>query len=102
MKKLIVIIITFPMIASAHIQEPTDTIASQTLNEVVVEGLTASTSAKATTYLPSSKQKNASQNGFDLLYFMGIPQISINPMDLSVTDNTGGAVSLFINYMPAS
>ena len=102
MKKLVLIILALPFLASAQTQEPADTVASQTLNEVVVEGLTASTSAKATTYLPSSKQKNASQNGYDLLYFMGIPQIQINPMDLSISDNTGGAVSVFINYMPAS
>ena len=102
MKKLLLIILSLPILASAQTQEPTDTIESQTLNEVVVEGLNATASSKATTYVPSSKQKNASQNGYDLLYFMGIPQISINPMDLSVTDNTGGAVAIFINYMPAS
>ena len=102
MKKLVLIILSLPILASAQTQEPIDSIESKLLNEVIVEGLTATTSAKATTYMPSSKQKNASQNGYDLLYFMGIPQIQINPMDLSISDNTGGAVSVFINYMPAS
>lgn len=102
MKILLLIIFSLAVIASVQAQEATDSIESQQLNEVVVEGQTEFTSSKFTTYLPNSKQKNASQNGFDLLYFMGIPQISINPMDLSVTDNTGGAVSIFINYMPAS
>ena len=102
MKKLLLIVALLAIIASAEAQEPTDSVGSQTLNEVVVQGLSERTSSKVTTYLPSSKQKNASQNGYDLLYFMGIPPISINPMDLAVTDNTGGAVSIFINYMPAS
>lgn len=102
MKKLLLLISLLPIIASAQAQEPTDSVESHQLNEVVVQGLTESASSNATTYLPSSKQKNASQNGYDLLYFMGIPQIKINPMDLAVTDNTGGPVSIFINYMPAS
>ena len=102
MKKLVLIFLTLPLLASAQTQESADTIASQTLNEVVVEGLTATTSAKATTFVPSSKQKNASQNAIDLLRHIGIPEIRVNPMDNTVTDNAGGNVSIFINYMPAS
>lgn len=102
MKKLLIIAIFLQLFVGTQAQDSVDSIASQTLNEVVVEGLTATTTAKATTYVPSSKQKNAAQNGFDLLYFMGIPQIRVNPLDNSVTDNAGGDVAIFINYMPAS
>lgn len=91
-----------PFFASAQTQEASDSIVTSTLDELVVEGLTQSTSATATTYIPSSRQKNASQNAIDLLRQMGIPQIKVNPMDNSVKDNAGGEVAIFINYMPAS
>ena len=102
MKRFLTIGIILQLFITLQAQEVSDSIETQQLNEIVIEGLSESTSSRATTYLPSSKQKNASQNGYDLLYFMGIPQISINPMDLAVTDNTGSPVAIFINYMPAS
>ena len=102
MKKALTLILFLPFIPSAQTTEPTDSINSHTLDEVVVEGATQSTSPTATTFIPSSRQKNASQNAVDLLRQIGIPQIKVNPMDNSVTDNAGGDVSIFINYMPAS
>lgn len=103
MKKISSIIILFlPLLASAQTLESTDTISGHTLDEIVVEGMDHSTSATATTFIPSSKQKNAAQNAVDLLSIMGIPQIRVNPMDNSVKDNAGGEVSIFINFMPAS
>lgn len=102
MKKLLFIFLTLPIIATAQTQEPTDSVESKQLDEVMVEGLSETTSAKATTFVPSSKQKNASQNAIDLLRQIGIPQIKVNLMDNSVTDNAGGNVSIFINFMPAS
>jgi hypothetical protein len=82
--------------------EALDSIKVQALDEVVVVAQMQSTSPNATTYIPSGKQKNAAQNAIDLLRHMAIPQIKINPIDNSVTDNTGDGVSLFFNYMPAS
>lgn len=78
---------------------PIDAIA---LQQVLVEGQMASAYSDRTVYLPSQRQKNAAQNAIDLLRLMAIPQIKINPIDNSVTDNTGDGVSLFFNYMPAS
>lgn len=78
---------------------PIDAVA---LQQVKVEGQLASAYSDRTVYLPSQRQKNAAQNAIDLLRHMAIPQIKINPMDNSVTDNTGESVSLFFNYMPAS
>ena len=82
--------------------EALDSIKVQALDEVVVVAQMQSTSPNATTYIPSGKQKNAAQNAIDLLRHMAIPQIKINPIDNSVTDNTGDGISLFFNYMPAS
>lgn len=82
--------------------EALDSIKLQALDEVVVVAQMQSTSPNVTTYIPSGKQKNATQNAIDLLRHMAIPQIKINPIDNPVTDNTGDGVSLFFNYMPAS
>ena len=51
---------------------------------------------------PVSKAKNAAQNAMDLLQQMAIPQIRINPIDETVTDNVGGSVAVYINFREAS
>lgn len=59
------------------------------------------TSAIMSTYLPTRKQKNAAQNGPQLLSHMAIPQLGL--VDGScVKTNSGQDVDLFIDYMPAS
>ena len=89
-------------IAAMAQTETPDSVKTQELDEVVVEAQMQRTSPTATTYTPSGKQKSTAQNAIDLLRHMAIPQIKINPMDNSVTDNAGEGVSLFFNYMPAS
>ena len=78
---------------------PIDAVA---LQQVKVEGQMATAYSDRTVYLPSQRQKNASQNAIDLLRQMAIPQIQINPIDNSIKDNGGGEVSIFFNNMPAS
>lgn len=78
---------------------PIDAVA---LQQVKVEGQTATAYSDRTVYLPSQRQKNAAQNAVDLLRQMAVPQIRVNPIDNSVSDNTGGEVAIFFNYMPAS
>ncbi|MDE6452628.1 MAG: outer membrane beta-barrel family protein [Muribaculaceae bacterium] len=89
-------------IAAMAQTEPLDSIRTQELNEVVVEAQMQRTSPTSTTYTPTVKQKNASQNAIDLLRQMAIPQIQINPVSEAVTDNAGGEVAIFINYFEAS
>ncbi len=60
------------------------------------------TSSAKSTYTPTGKQKNAAQNAVDLLRQMAIPQIRINPIDETVTDNVGGNVAIYINFLEAS
>ncbi len=78
---------------SVKAQEVTDTIKSQELNEVVVQAQMQRTSSTKSTYTPTGKQKNAAQNAVDLLRQMAIPQIRINPIDETVTDNVGGGTA---------
>ncbi len=87
---------------SVKAQEVTDTIKSQELNEVVVQAQMQRTSSTKSTYTPTGKQKNAAQNAVDLLRQMAIPQIRINPIDETVTDNVGGNVAIYINFLEAS
>ena len=72
------------------------------LRQVSVEGQAATAYPDRTVYVPSTRQKNASQNAIDLLRHMAIPQIEIDAINNSVTSNTGGDVSIFINYVEAS
>ncbi len=87
---------------SVKAQEITDTIKSQELNEVIVQAQMQRTSASASIYTPTNKQKNAAQNAVDLLQQLAIPQISISLVDNKVTTLTGQNVALYINYLPAS
>lgn len=88
--------------ATVMAQQPTDTIKSLMLDEVVVKAQMQSTSAAKSTYIPTARQKNSAQNAADLLRQMAITQIQIDPIDNSVTDNSGGRVAVYINYMEAS
>lgn len=53
------------------------------------------------TYIPSARQKNASQDATDLLRRMAIPQLVINPGDNSIKDVFGNNVPVYINYHEA-
>lgn len=94
----IMIFVTVPVYA----QELVDTLKTRELSEVVVKAQMQRTSPTSTTYTPTSKQKNASQNAIDLLRQIAMPQIQINPVSEAVTDNAGGEVAIFINFLEAS
>ncbi len=70
---------TIAITALAQTETP-DSIKAQNLDEVVVEAQMQRTSPTSTTFIPTVKQKNASQNAIDLLRQMAIPQIQINPV----------------------
>ena len=99
---IIPIFISIFATVSVHAQEPVDTLKTQELNEVVVQAQMQRTSSAKSTYTPTGKQKNAAQNAVDLLRQMAIPQIRINPIDETVTDNVGGSVAIYINFLEAS
>lgn len=91
---------TLTIAAMAQTETP-DSIKTQNLDEIVVEAQMQRTSPTSTTFIPTVKQKNASQNAVDLLRQMAMPQIQINPVSEAVTDNAGGEVAIFINYLEA-
>lgn len=97
----IILYITLAIAAMGQTETP-DSVKTQELDEVVVEAQMQRASPNTTTYIPTNKQKNASQNAVDLLRQMAITQIHINPINDAVTDNAGGDVAIFINYLEAS
>lgn len=72
------------------------------LSEIKVEAKNAQLYTDRSTFIPTERQKNAAQNAVDLLRQMAIPQIRINPVNETVTDNTGGSIAIYINYLEAS
>ena len=62
--------------AAAQSVDP-DSVKMQELNEVIVEANMQRTDAKKSTYIPTTRQKNASQSGADLLDQMSIPQLNV-------------------------
>lgn len=80
-----------------------DTIpATHELQEIVVEGQNQTTSSTKSVYLPSRRQKAASSDAISLLSQMAIPQLDVNPTTKTVQTSSGRAVSIFINYVPAT
>lgn len=102
MKKYIALplISLFPAIMSAH-NAGTDSIRTENLNEVVIEARMQTTSATVSTYIPTSRQKNASQTGTDLIDQMGIPQLKVT-LGNSIETNSGKPVAVYIDFIPAS
>lgn len=85
----------------AGAEEPEDTTRTKALDEITVEARAATATAHGLTFTPSKNAKNKAQNAFDLLRFMGMPQITVGRDD-NVKTLTGGEVSIFVNGLPAS
>ena len=88
-------------IAAMAQSEATDRDTTHELNEVVVEAQMQRTDAKKSTYIPTARQKNASQTGADLLDQMSIPQLNIT-LNGNIQTNSGKEVAVFIDYIPAT
>ncbi|HBC22071.1 MAG TPA: hypothetical protein DC009_08435, partial [Porphyromonadaceae bacterium] len=86
--------------AVAQTEEP-DSLSVSELGEVVVEGRLQRTGAEKSTYIPTTKQKNASQTGVDLLNQLAIPQLKISTGE-EIEASDGKSVAVYIDYIPAS
>jgi hypothetical protein len=95
------ITLTIIAIIPIYAQEQGDTIQVHQLDEVVVEALNQRLGAEVSTYIPTPKQKNASQTAIELLNRMAIPQLRISPKD-EILDLAGKSVDVFIDFLPAS
>ena len=70
------------------------------LDVVNVEADNAEMYSDRTVYIPTARQKNASQSGVDLLDHMSLPQL--RTVGGKVETAGGKPVALFIDYLPAS
>lgn len=94
------------------VNSPTDTITiaiplamlprSVNLAEVSVTADRCYLTDQKEVYRPSARDKRISRNAALLLQYMAIPSISINPVDNNITMAAGEAVSMFIDYLPAT
>lgn len=87
----------FAVMAMAQSEIP-DSIKTQNLAEVVIEAQLQKTNAQKSTYIPTTKQKNASQSGEDLIDQMGIPQLKVT-LGNSIETNSGKPVAVFIDFI---
>lgn len=71
------------------------------LGTVTVEAENAQLYADRTTYIPTQRQKSASQTGDELLSHMSIPQLGM-VTNGNITTNSGRSVAVFIDFLPAS
>lgn len=74
---------------------------SVSLGTVTVEADDSHLYADRSVYIPTGRQKNASQTGTDLLDHMAIPQLGLISGGTVVT-NAGKPVAVFIDYLPAT
>lgn len=79
-----------------------DTTEYETLNAVTVEASMQHTGAEKSVYIPTKRQRNASQSATDLLSRMDIPQISVPFGSTAVKTVSGQNVAVFIDYVPAT
>jgi len=71
------------------------------LSEVSVDADNARLYSDKSVFIPTTRQKNASQTGIDLLDHMAIPQLDVATNN-SIVTNSGKPVVVFIDYLPAS
>lgn len=72
------------------------------LNSINVEAKNILTYSDKTIYIPTQRQKNASQTAIELLARIPSPQIKVNMMKGTVKTFSEIPVALFIDYLPAS
>lgn len=83
-------------------QETADSVKTENLEEVVVEGKTQYVAPQTAVYTPSKQQKSAAADAVDLLARMSIPQLKVNPVEGTVRTNNRQVVAIFIDGVPAS
>ena len=72
------------------------------LKEVVVQGMSRYMTDDGQVYIPSKQERKAAFDATSLLSMLAIPTLSVSGLGGGVTTSSGEAVSIFINYLPAS
>lgn len=101
MKHYLLPLLILPLIANAATAEP-DTARVHGLEEITVVASAQRADAAKTVYVPQQRQRLAASDGLSLLARMNIPQLNVNPLSAAVRTADGNAVTLFINFRPAT
>lgn len=102
MKVLSLLLFVLAVVMPVRAQETKDdTLKTVQLGDVVVEAQLQSSTATVSTFFPTSRQKNASQSGIDLLNRMAIPQLALGTGS-TISTVADKPVSLFIDFLPAT
>ncbi len=72
------------------------------LSEIKIEGDNTHIYSDKSSFIPTKRQKNSSQDAVMLLSLMSIPQLDVDLVDNTVRTIQGQDVSIFIDYIPAS
>ena len=99
--KCVILVAVFAFALPIRAQVPTNDSLVINLEEVVVESNQQIISASSSAYYPTSKQKNASQSGMDLLNRMAIPQLALGTGS-SISTVGNKPVDVFIDWLPAT
>ena len=97
MKKCISILLFFTLCIIANAQ--TDSTATRTLGEVVVNAKGQIETAEKAVLTPTTLEKRHATNGFELLNVMQTPELDVSPRTNSIATKGGGQVVLCINGM---
>lgn len=54
-----------------------------------------------TVFIPTKREKNAAHGGADLILAMGIPLLSVSPLDKVITTIDGEETAVYIDFLPA-
>ena len=103
-RKGTLIVLMMPCLSFYGLAQTTDndSVKSEQLNEVIVEGQMQNITPIVSTFYPGSNQKKSAHDAIDLLSQMGIPQIRVNPVSNSVLTLNGQPVTIYIDMQPAS
>lgn len=102
MKHLFILsIAVLPLVAHSQ-SAGQDSVTVKELGEITVTADAQRADATKTVYFPDDNQKSTASGGIMLLSRMGIPQLSVNPINETVKTVDNQGVSLFINYHAAT
>ena len=96
------LVVGLPAFADSPSVEPSDTLPTVELQEVVVKGRTQRVIDHGVEYIPDKRTKRNSLDAVNLLEKMQIPQLFIDPMNSEVKTSGRDDVSFFIDYRPAT